>query len=116
MVDLLSPGVSGGGDSVTAADLPQTRSTAATADVRYTRAALIQVNAVRSITRTTNQRLCKRTTVARYAVNAENLKLVGRESYRAHAFCANKHLVPKSTLANVPFWLGGIETWLEGNP
>ncbi len=104
---------------VTAADRPQRRSSvshaawsharsiAATADVRYACADPIQVNAVRSITRTTNQRQCKRTAIAGCTVNAENLGLVGRESYRAHAFCANKRLVSKSTLAIVSIWFGG---------
>ncbi len=82
-------------------------------NVRYTRTPPIRVNAAKSITRTTNQRPYKWTAVAGYTVNAESLTLVGRESYRAHAFCANKRLVPKSTLAIVPFWFGGIETWLE---
>ncbi len=28
----------------------------------------------------------------------------------------NQRLVQKSTLALVPFWFGGIDSWLEGNP
>ncbi len=50
---------------------------AKTAGVRYTRAAPIQINAVRSITRVSNQRQCMRTTAAGYTVNGENLTLVG---------------------------------------
>ncbi len=38
-----------------------------------------------------------------------------RESHRAHALSANKRFVQKSTLVLVPFWFGGIETWLGDN-
>ncbi len=100
--------------SVSAAAWPHARSIAATADLCYTCAAPIQVNVVRSITRTTNQRQRKRTAITGYTVNAENMTHVGRESYRAHAFWAIKRLVQKSTLAIVPLWFGGIETGLGG--
>ncbi len=58
--------------SVSAAAWPHARSIAETADVRYTRAAPIQVKTLRSITRTTNQRPYKWTAVASFAVNTNN--------------------------------------------
>ncbi len=84
--------------------------------MRYTRVAPIQVNAIRSITRTTNQRQGKRIAVAGYTVNANNLTLVNRESYLAHAFCANKRLVQKLNFGHCAILIWGIETWLGGNP
>ncbi len=54
----------------------------------YTRTPEIQVNAVRSITRTTNQRPYKWTAVAGFTVNTDDLGLAGRQSYLEHAFCA----------------------------
>ncbi len=49
------------------------RSIAETADVRYACTGPIQVNAVRSTTRTTNRRQRKRTAIAGFTVNAVNL-------------------------------------------
>ncbi len=38
--------------------------------------------------------------------------LVNRESYWAHAFCANKRFRQQPTMAIVPFWFQGIKAWL----
>ncbi len=53
--------------------MPHVRAIAATADVRYARVHPIQVSAVRSITRTSNQRLYKWTAVAGFTVNTDRL-------------------------------------------
>ncbi len=87
---------------------PQACSIAATADVRYTHAPPIQINAVRSVTRTTNQRPCKWT-----AVNADNLN-----TCRSRVLPSARPLCLINVWFNKRLWplchpdLGGMEIWL----